>query len=118
MLDRNIAREGTAPEVGRSLNGFGINLLVEEIDRTMTFLKQVFGMEIHRADKAFAVLEHRGDFVQMYADHTYHHNPLPGAVELSRASDGLFVRELVSLDIVQELHFGKSDAARRCRNMS
>ncbi len=81
MLDRNIAREGTAPEFGRSLNGFGINLLVKEIDRTTTFLKEVFGMEIHRADKDFAVLEHRGDFFQLHADHTYHDNPLPGTFE-------------------------------------
>ena len=38
-------------------------------------------MEIHRADKDFAVLEHRGDFFQLHADHTYHDNPLPGTFE-------------------------------------
>jgi catechol 2,3-dioxygenase-like lactoylglutathione lyase family enzyme len=93
VLDRNIAREGTAPEFGRSLNGFGINLLVREIGRTTAFLKEVFGMEIHRADKDFAVLEHRGDFFQLHADHTYHDNPLLGTLdEILQRGGGIELR--------------------------
>ena len=76
-MDKSIAREASAPEFGRNLKGFGINLLVKDIGKTTAFLKEILGMEIHRADQDFAVLEHDGNFFQLHADHTYHDNPLP-----------------------------------------
>ena len=77
-MDKSIAREASAPEFGRNLKGFGINLLVKDIGKTTAFLKEILGMEIHRADQDFAVLEHDGNFFQLHADHTYHettHSP-------------------------------------------
>ena len=76
-MDKSIAREASAPEFGRNLKGFGINLLVKDIGKTTAFLKEILGMEVHRADQDFAVLEHDGNFFQLHADHTYHDNPLP-----------------------------------------
>ena len=80
-MDSKTAREAPAAEFGKALKGFGVNLLAKDVRKTTDFLKEVFGMEIHRADKDFAVLEHRGDFFQLHADHTYHDNPLPGTLE-------------------------------------
>jgi len=76
-MDDKVAREAPAATFGRALEGFGINLLVHDVARTVTFLKDVLGMHVHRADTDFAVLESAGHFFQLHADHTYHANPLP-----------------------------------------
>ena len=76
-MDGKTAREAPAAKVGHALEGFGINLLVCDVARTVTFLKDVLGMQVHRADADFAVLESAGHFFQLHADHTYHANPLP-----------------------------------------
>ena len=80
-MDKSIAREASAPEFGRNLTGFGINLLVKDVERTAAFLTEILGMEIHRADQDFAVLEDAGNFFQLHGDHTYHDNPLPETLE-------------------------------------
>ena len=60
-MDAELARDASAPEFGRNLTGFGINLLVKDVERTATFLTEILGMEIHRADRDFAVLEDGGN---------------------------------------------------------
>ena len=80
-MDISIAAEGPASEFGRNLTGFGVNLLVKDVERTAAFLTEILGMEIHRADRDFAVLEDGGNFFQLHGDHTYHDNPFPEMLE-------------------------------------
>jgi uncharacterized glyoxalase superfamily protein PhnB len=66
---------------GRSLKGFGINLLVREVARAVAFSRDVLQAEIATADRDFAVLRHRVDGRalaewMLHADATYHSNPL------------------------------------------
>ena len=79
-MDSKTAREAPAAEFGKTLKGFGVNLLARDVRKTTDFLKDVLGMKAHRSDKDFAVLEHRGEFFQVHADHTYHENPLSAAL--------------------------------------
>ena len=37
-------------------------------------------MKTHRSDHDFAVVESRGTYFQLHADHTYHSNPLPSLI--------------------------------------
>lgn len=72
-------------EYGRSLKGFGINLLVRDVSRTVAFLRDILLAEIATADKDFAVLRHRvnGQALaewMLHADGTYHSNPLLGLI--------------------------------------
>lgn len=72
-------------DYGRSLKGFGINLLVRDVMRTVDFSRDILQAEIATADKDFAVLRHRvnGRVLaewMLHADGTYHSNPLLGLV--------------------------------------
>ena len=87
-MDPKIAREAPAAEFGRALKGFGVNLLVKDVARTVTFLTDVLTMQVHRADADFAVLELEGELFQLHADHTYHDNPLPGVISESEIRGG------------------------------
>ncbi len=69
-----------APEYGRSLNGFGINLLVADVARSVQFLETVFGTETVYADPDFAVFRHGDREWMLHADHTYEDHPLLGFV--------------------------------------
>ena len=80
-MDISIAAKGPASEFGRNLTGFGINLLVKDVERTAAFLTEILGMKIQRADRDFAVLGDGGNFFQLHGDHTYHDNPLPDMLE-------------------------------------
>ena len=72
-------------DYGRSLKGFGVNLLVRDVLRTVAFSRDVLLAEIATADKDFAVLRHRvnGQVLaewMLHADGTYHSNPLPSLI--------------------------------------
>lgn len=69
-----------AADYGRSLEGFGVNLLVRAIAPAVAFQTEVLGVEAVYHDKDFAVLAHRGRQWMLHADHTYHSNPLLGLV--------------------------------------
>jgi len=69
-MDPKIAREAPAAEFGRALKGFGVNLLVKDVARTVAFLTDVLTMQVHRVDADFAVLELQGEFFQLHTDHT------------------------------------------------
>ncbi|MAF06663.1 MAG: glyoxalase [Acidiferrobacteraceae bacterium] len=97
-VDTRIARDASAADFGRALKGFGINLLVRDIGRTVAFLKDVLTMQVHRADADFAVLEFNGEFFQLHADHTYHDNPLPTVVKESEIRGGGVELRLYGLD--------------------
>ncbi len=62
---------------GRSLRGFGVNLLVGDVLATVRFLVDVFDMTAHQPTADFAILRYGEDVLQLHADGTYHSNPLP-----------------------------------------
>ena len=66
----------SAEDFGRSLGGFGINLVVSDVNRSCEFLHSVFDFSIPRQSQDFAILLHRGVTYQLHADHTYSTNPL------------------------------------------
>ena len=68
---------------GRSLRGFGVNLLVPDVGRTLGFLTEVLGVTVVHANRDFAVLEQDGQQWMLHGDHTYHSHPL-----LSLTGDG------------------------------
>lgn len=69
-----------ADEYGRSLGGFGVNLLVSDIAASVEFATRILGAETVYADADFAVLR-RGDADWMlHADHSYDDHPLHGFV--------------------------------------
>jgi uncharacterized glyoxalase superfamily protein PhnB len=70
----------SAPDYGRSLEGFGVNLLVRAIAPAVAFQTEVLGAEAVYQDKDFAVLAYGGHQWMLHADHTYHSNPLLGLV--------------------------------------
>ena len=72
-----------APEYGRSLKGFGVNLLVRDVARSHDFLVEILLLEPVYADADFAVLRHGGHDIILHADHTYSDHPL-----LSLTGDG------------------------------
>ncbi|MGF1608397.1 MAG: VOC family protein [Kiloniellales bacterium] len=65
-----------ADAYGRSLRGFGVNLLVRNVARTVAFQTTVLGVTLVHADRDFAVLRHGGHEWMLHGDHTYHSNPL------------------------------------------
>ena len=98
-----------ADEYGRSLTGFGVNLLVPEIERALRFQTAVLEAEIVYADPDFAVLRGYGAEWMFHADHTYRDHPLCGSLgsELARG-----------VGIELRLHGCDPDAAeRRARDL-
>lgn len=67
----------SAAEMGRRLDGFGVNLLVREAPRTVEFLRDVLRFDVLRASEDYAVLAWRGRLFQLHADATYASHPLP-----------------------------------------
>ena len=73
-------REGepwmAADAYGRSLEGFGVNLLVRDVARSVAFQTEVLGVALVYSDPDFAVLTHGGHQWMLHADHTYGEHPL------------------------------------------
>lgn len=73
-------REGPAfmpaDEFSRTLQGFGVNLLVQNIERALPFFRDVVGIEIIHSDPDFAVLRHNRSTWMLHADHTFDGHPL------------------------------------------
>ena len=67
-----------ADAYGRSLRGFGVNLLVRDVTRSVAFQTAVLGVELVYADQDFAVLRHGEHEWMLHADHTYGEHPLLG----------------------------------------
>ena len=100
--------EVSAEEFGRSLLGFGVNLLVKETERTIGFLELVFGFEAVRKSADYAIMrlpeshEAPGQLatvlVQLHADHTYSQNPLPSLLPENGARGGGVELRLYDID--------------------
>ncbi len=69
-----------ADDYGRSLKGFGINLLVEDMERAISFQTGVLKAEVVYSDPDFAVLRGYGAEWMLHADHTYKDHPLHGSL--------------------------------------
>lgn len=70
-------KTGEAPDVGKALRGFGLNVLVRDVMAEVAFLEAVFEMTVLRANQDFALVAYGTAIMQVHADHTYHSNPLP-----------------------------------------
>jgi uncharacterized glyoxalase superfamily protein PhnB len=65
----------------RALTGIGFNLLVDDMSRTLDFLRQVLTLEPVYADTDFAIMRHDGMEFMLHSDASYHSNPLLGLLE-------------------------------------
>lgn len=94
-----------APDAfGRGLTGFGINLLVPDIDRAMHFQQAVLATTVVYADPDFAVVEGSGGRWLFHADHSYRNHPMHGVVAgLEARGAGIEIRLYDSdPDVVEE----------------
>ncbi len=66
----------SADAYGRSLRGFGVNILVSDMAATLAFLDVVLGVTTAYADADFAVCRHGGQEWMLHSDASYHSNPL------------------------------------------
>jgi catechol 2,3-dioxygenase-like lactoylglutathione lyase family enzyme len=81
------------PDLGRALTHFGVNLLVRDTGRSIAFLEAVFGFTVLRHENGFALLRLDRVLVQLHADATYGHNPLPSLLpELGPRGGGVELR--------------------------
>jgi len=69
-----------ADTFGRTLRGFGVNLLVRDIEASVAFATRVLGASVVYRDADFALLQRDGTQWLLHADHTYEDNPLYGFV--------------------------------------
>lgn len=65
-----------ADAYGRSLKGFGVNILVSDVAATLTFLEGVLAVEVAHAAADFAVCRYGGQQWMLHSDASYHSNPL------------------------------------------
>jgi uncharacterized glyoxalase superfamily protein PhnB len=63
-------------EYGRSLSGFGVNLLVRAIAPAVAFHRDVLGATVVYQDPDFAALRHGKAEMMLHADHTYDSHPI------------------------------------------
>lgn len=66
----------SAEDFGRSLRGIGLNLVVRDVRACCDFLKDVFGVGIHRLSDDFAIVTYKDEVFQLHSDGTYSANPL------------------------------------------
>ena len=66
-----------AKELGKSLKGLGINLLVSSVKNTSSFLRKIFNIKTFQQTDDFAIAKYEDQIFQIHADKTYHSNPLP-----------------------------------------
>ncbi len=71
----------SADDYGRSLSGFGVNLLVRDVSRALEFCRTVLAAEVIHGDADFAVLRHGEADWMLHADHTYNDHPLGGSLK-------------------------------------
>ena len=65
-----------ADEYGRAMLKFSVNLLVRNVEKSLSFYRDVLGATVRYADGDFAALTLVGADFMLHADHTYDHHPL------------------------------------------
>ena len=71
----------SAPDYGKSLKGFGVNLLVRDVEANKRFAEDVFLATTVYWNEDFAVLRQGSVQWMLHADHCYEGHPLSGFVE-------------------------------------
>jgi hypothetical protein len=74
----------SAPDYGKSLTGIGFNLIVKDVDRSITFAEQVLEATVFFKTPAFAAMKLNGASFMFHADETYRDNPLRGSLAEAR----------------------------------
>lgn len=64
----------------KSLTGFGVNLLVQDVAASVAFAIEVLEAEAIYSDPDFAVMRAQGAEWILHADHTYDSHPLHGSL--------------------------------------
>ena len=72
-----------ARDYARSLTKLSLDLLVQDIDRSLRFHRDVLGASVVYSDKDFAVVRANGGEWMLHADHAYDGHPVAG---LARAA--------------------------------
>lgn len=65
-----------APEYGRAMPKFSVNLLVRDVAKSLVFYRDVLSVTVHYSDADFAALSLQGVEFMLHADHSYDHHPL------------------------------------------
>lgn len=78
MADNGTAAKTFMPAdaFGRSLTGFGVNILVSSVAASLAFLREVLQVEAVHAEADFAVCRYQGHLWMLHSDASYHSNPL------------------------------------------
>lgn len=66
----------SADEYGRQMPRFTVNLLVRDLERSVTFYQAVLGAKKHYTDADLAALQMAGLEFMLHADHAYDQHPL------------------------------------------
>jgi len=82
-----------APDYGRSLAGFTVNLLSADLERSLEFQRDVLLAEILHADDDLLILRGYGSHWMVHADHTYDkHALLADTQQATRRGAGVELR--------------------------
>ena len=68
-------------EYGRSLTGFMLNILVQNMDKAVEFHKEVLNVDLFYTDPDITIASWQGQQWLIHADHTYDKHPLYGRVQ-------------------------------------
>lgn len=66
----------SADDFGASLRGFGLNLLVSDVRKTVDFLNVVFGIHSARVSDDFAIVIYGDQVFMLHSDAAYASNPI------------------------------------------
>ena len=75
----------SAADYGKSLVGLGFNLIVKDVNRSITFATQVLGATMFFKTPSFAAMKLHGRDFMFHADETYRDNPLRGSLASNEA---------------------------------
>lgn len=75
-------------DYARSLQGITLNLLVRDIDRTISFQREVLAATVVYSDPDFAVCRSSGSECMFHADHTYESHPMLAATQALQPRGG------------------------------
>ncbi len=75
----------SAPDYGRSLSGFGVNIIVRDVARAVGFAKDVLGAQVAFQKDGFAAMILDGTAFMFHGDATYRHNILTGSLASAEA---------------------------------
>src|SRR5215510_3778283 len=71
-----------ADAYGRSLPPFTVNLLVRDVERSLSFYRDVLRAAVHYGDEGFAALELQGTQFMLHADHAYDQHPYAARLDV------------------------------------